>query len=145
MAELKTKKNNASVVGFLGTIKDERKQKDAYALLELFEEVTGEQAKMWGSSIIGFGEQPYSRADGSEHMWMKTGFSPRKQNLTLYIMTGFDEYAEASGYDPKPLLSKLGPHTHGKSCLYIKHLADVDKHILRQLIKQSIQQQGKAQ
>lgn len=145
MPELQTKKNDASVEDFLGTIQDEQKQKDAFSLLELFKEVTAEPAKMWGASIVGFGEQPYERADGSEHSWMKTGFSPRKQNLTLYIMSGFEEYADARGYNPEPLLDKLGPHSTGKSCLYIKRLSDINVSVLEQLIKLSIDVQAKDQ
>ncbi len=144
MAELKTKKNDASVEDFLKTVDDIQMQKDSFELLKIFEKVTGEPAKMWGSSIVGFGEMPYKRAYGSEHIWMKTGFSPRKQSLTLYIMSGFDEYAEASGYDPRPLLDRLGPHSHGKSCLYIKRLSDIDLNILKEIIKVSCDAQEKS-
>ncbi len=141
MPELKTKKNDASVEDFLSSIDDEQKRADSFAILDIFKEATNQEPKMWGSSIIGFGEMPYKRADGSSHVWMKTGFSPRKQNLTLYIMTGFDEYAESSGYDPKPHLEKLGPHSTGKSCLYIKRLSDVDTSVLKKLISESYKSQ----
>lgn len=138
MSELKTKKNDASVENFLRSIEDEQQRADSFKLLEVFKEATRKEPKMWGPSIVGFGEKPYKRSDGSEHSWMLTGFSPRKQNLTLYIMTGFEEYAEFSGYDPKPLLDKLGPYKTGKSCLYIKRLSDVDEEVLRSLIKNSV-------
>ncbi len=143
MPELKTKKNDASVEDFLATIEDEQKQKDAFSLLELSKEVTGEPAKMWGGSIVGFGDSAYKRADGSEHKWMKTGFSPRAQNLTIYIMTGFDEYAQASGYNPQVYLDRLGPHKTGKSCLYIKRLSDIDVSALKELIAASLAVQEK--
>lgn len=129
MAELKTQKNDASVEAFLHTV-DENRREDCFALLKLMEEVTGAEAKMWGSAIVGFGSYHYKYASGREGDWMITGFSPRKQNLTLYIMAGFDRYDE--------LLAKLGKHSIGKSCLYIKRLADVDTDVLRQLVEASV-------
>lgn len=130
MAELKTQKNDASVTDFLNGV-DEKRREDCFALLELMEDVTGEPAKMWGTSIVGFGDYHYHYASGREANWMLTGFSPRKQNLTLYIMSGFDAYDE--------LLAKLGKHSTGKSCLYIKRLSDVDTDVLRRLVKTSVE------
>ncbi len=130
MTELKTKKNDASVTAFLDTIENEKKRQDSYAILELMKEVTGSEPKMWGTRIIGFGQYHYKYASGRENDWMLTGFSPRKQNLTLYIMAGFDQYGE--------LLGKLGKHSIGKSCLYIKKLEDIDQNVLREMVKQSI-------
>ena len=126
MAELKTQKNDQSVDAFLQTVADERKRQDCYDLLALMQEVTGAEPVMWGSSIIGFGSYHYKYASGREGEWFLTGFAPRKQNLTLYIMAGFDQYGE--------LMSKLGKHSTGKSCLYIKRLADVDQYVLRRLV-----------
>ena len=129
MAELKTQKNDASVTDFLNGV-DEKRREDCFALVELMEAATGAPAKMWGTSIVGFGSYHYKYASGREGDWMITGFSPRKQNLTLYIMSGFEEYDS--------LLAKLGKHSTGKSCLYIKRLADVDTDVLRQLVEASV-------
>ncbi|GAB5493431.1 MAG: hypothetical protein Phog2KO_36460 [Phototrophicaceae bacterium] len=131
MAELKTKKNDSDVEAFLNTIEPEKKRQDSFEILRLMEEVTGEEAKMWGESIIGFGSYHYTYASGREADWMLVGFSPRKQNLTLYIMSGFDEYEN--------LLDKLGKHKTGKSCLYIKKIEDVDTDVLRTLVKESVE------
>lgn len=130
MADLKTKPNEASVEAFLNGVEDERKREDSFAILELMLEVTGAEAQMWGSSIIGFGSYHYTYASGREGDWFQVGFAPRKQNLTLYIMSGFDAYDD--------LLGKLGKHKTGKSCLYIKRLADVDLDTLRELVVQSV-------
>ncbi|RLT41381.1 MAG: DUF1801 domain-containing protein [Chloroflexi bacterium] len=129
MAELKTQQNDASVTDFINGV-DEKRRDDCFALLDLMSEVTGAPAKMWGTAIVGFGEYHYKGASGREGDWMLVGFSPRKQNLTLYIMSGFDRYDE--------LLAKLGKHSTGKSCLYIKRLADVDRDVLRQLVAASV-------
>jgi hypothetical protein len=130
MAELKTKPNAQIVTDFLQTIPDEGKKKDSIAILELMREVTGQEPKMWGDSIIGFGTYHYKYSSGREGDWFVTGFSPRKQNLTLYIMSGFDEY--------EALLRKLGKHKTGKACLYINRLADVDLAIMKELIQKSV-------
>jgi len=130
MSTPKTVVNNGSVTDFINSVPDEVKKKDSFALLELFTKITGEKPKMWGSSIIGFGQYHYkSERSSQEGDWMLTGFSPRKQNLTLYILHGFDDY---SG-----LLAKLGKHKTSKGCLYINKLADVDMVILEKLISQS--------
>lgn len=130
MAELKTKVNDASVDKFLNNVKDKSVRDDCYKILEIMKKATRAEPKMWGTSIIGFGSYHYKYASGREGDWMLTGFSPRKQNLTLYIMPGFDEYDD--------LLEKLGKHTTGKSCLYIKRLEDVDMKVLKDLVAKSV-------
>lgn len=129
MAEPKTKKNDASVEAFLHSV-DKKRQDDCFALLELMREATGAEATMWGSAIVGFGEYRYTYAGGRTGDWPVIAFSPRKQNLTLYLSSGFD------GYDD--LLAKLGKHSVSKACLYIKRLADVDTDVLRQLVEASV-------
>jgi hypothetical protein len=136
MAELKTKRTDASVEAFLNTIADERKRRDAFAILDLMKKATKAEPKMWGSNIVGFGSYHFKYASGREGDWFVTGFSPRKGNLTLYIMPGFDRYGE--------LLKRLGKHTTGKSCLYIKTLDDVDLPTLRELVKQSVRHMAKS-
>jgi hypothetical protein len=131
MAELKTKLTDASVEDFLDEIADERKRQDSYTILTMMQEVTGAKAKMWGDSIVGFGSYHYKYASGREADWMLVGFSPRKQNLTLYIMSGFEQYDQ--------LLQRLGKHSTAKSCLYIKRLADVDLAVLRELVRLSVE------
>lgn len=130
MAELKTKPSAASVEVFLDGIADEAKRRDSYAILAMMQEVTGAEAKMWGDSIVGFGSYQYKYASGREGDWPLVGFSPRKQNLTLYIMSGFEQY--------DALLQRLGKHSTGKACLYVKRLADVDLAVLRELVKLSV-------
>ena len=118
MAELKTKPSKESVLDFLNSIPDEKKKKDSFILLEIFKEVTGESPVMWGPSIIGFGTYHYKYTSGREGDWMTTGFSPRKQNLTLYLMC-----------DVKQMdmhLEKIGKYKTGKSCLYINKLEDIN-------------------
>lgn len=130
MAEIKTKANDGDVNGFINSVDNEQKKKDGFALLEIFTQITGEQPKMWGSSIIGFGQYHYkSERSSQEGDWMLTGFSPRKQSLSLYLMMGFEEYED--------LLKRLGKHKTGKGCLYINKLDDVDMDILKDLIKKS--------
>ena len=131
MAEAKTRPNDQSVEGFLNKVPDDKKRQDSFAILELMKQVTGEEPIMWGDSIVGFGTYKYKYASGKEGEWPVTGFSPRKQNLTLYIMSGFDEYDE--------LLENLGVHSTGKSCLYIKKLEDVDQDVLRDLVSKSVE------
>ena len=131
MAELKTKPNDQSVEGFLNKVPDEKKRQDSFAILELMKQVTGDKPIMWGDSIIGFGTYKYKYASGRQGEWPVTGFSPRKQNLTIYIMSGFDEYDD--------LLTQLGKHSTGKSCLYIKKMEDIDQDVLRELISKSVE------
>ena len=131
MAELKTQPNEQNVEDFLNNVENETKRKDSFSILEMMKEETGAEPIMWGDSIIGFGSYHYKYASGRNAEWFLTGFSPRKQNLTLYIMSGFDEYDE--------LLDKLGKHSTGKSCLYIKRLEDVDQDVLRDLVSKSVE------
>jgi hypothetical protein len=137
MAELKTKQNEQSVAAFLNGIEDERKRQDSWAIVELMQAVTGAEPVMWGDSIVGFGSYHYQYASGREGDWMLVGFSPRKQNLTLYIMPGFDRY--------EALLAQLGKYKTGKSCLYIKKLDDVNLDTLRELVSQSVRQMRESQ
>ena len=136
MAELKTKVSDRSVEKFLKGVSDEKKRKDCFTLLEMMKRISRAEPKMWGTSIVGFGTYHYRYASGREGDWFLTGFSPRKQNLTLYIMAGFDEYDD--------LLKKLGKHTIGKACLYVKTLDDVHLPTLRKLIQQSVKHMGRA-
>lgn len=129
-AELKTKVNDASVTKFLNSVEDEQKRNDSFEILKLMKQITKEEPKMWGSSIVGFGSYHYKGKSGREGDWMLTGFSPRKQNLTLYLMGGFDTHAD--------LLNKLGKFTTGAGCLYIKKLDDVDKKVLKELVQESV-------
>ena len=131
MAELKTQPNEQSVEDFLNSVADGTKRQDSFTILELMGQVTGSEPIMWGDSIIGFGSYHYKYASGREANWFLTGFSPRKRNLTLYIMSGFE------GYDD--LLGNLGKYSTGKSCLYIKKLEDVDRDVLRELVSKSVQ------
>ena len=133
--ELKTKVNKASVEGFLNTVKDEEVRKDCFEILKMMKQVTKEEPKMWGTSIVGFGSYHYKGASGREGDWMLTGFSPRKQNLTLYLMGGFDV--------EKDLLKKLGKHKTSVGCLYIKKLDDVDKKVLKELVTESVKKMKK--
>jgi len=130
MAELKTQPTQDSVVDYLNNVENEKKRADSFAILELMAEVTGAEPKMWGDSIIGFGVYRYKYKSGRQGEWFLTGFAPRKQNLTLYIMSGFSAYDQ--------LLGELGKHKTGKSCLYINKLEDIDMDVLRNLVKQSV-------
>lgn len=130
MAELKTKKNTASVEKFLNNVADEQRRKDCFRLLEIMKAETKAEPAMWGTSIVGFGGHQYKYESGRELEWFLVGFAPRKQDLTLYIMGGLERYPS--------LMKKLGKHKTGKSCLYIKKLEDVDLSTLKQLIKQSL-------
>jgi hypothetical protein len=127
MAELKTSRNEASAAEFLAAVADPRRRADAQAVCALMTEVTGEQPTMWGGSIVGFGAYHYRYASGREGDWPAVGFSPRKQALTIYLSEGFEAYDD--------LLARLGPHSTGKSCLYIKRLSDVDEEALRSLVE----------
>lgn len=130
MADLKTTVNKASVTAYLKSVDDEQKRKDCREVIALMREITGKRPKMWGASIIGFGSYHYRYRSGREGDWPLTGLSPRKQNLTIYIMPGFSRYAS--------LMKKLGKYKTGKSCLYVKTLDDVDRGTLRQLIARSV-------
>lgn len=136
MAENKTQKTGASVKDFINSVEIKRRREDGFTLLELMKEVTGEDPEMWGPSIIGFGDYHYRYESGREGDFFLTGFSPRKQSLSLYIMAGFEEYDS--------LLASLGKHRKGASCLYINKLADVDMGVLRELIEKSVEQARKS-
>jgi len=129
-AELKTKVNDASVMEFLNSVTDEQKRNESFEILKLMKQVTKAEPKMWGASIVGFGSYHYKGASGREGDWMLTGFSPRKQALTLYLMHGFDGHAD--------LLNKLGKYKTGMGCLYIKPLDDVDRKVLKELVQASV-------
>ena len=130
MSEPKTKRHDGDVNEFLDAVENPRRKEDARRVLELMRDVTGEPPKMWGSSIVGFGSYHYRYASGREGDWMITGFSPRKQNLTIYIMPGFSEFAG--------LLDRLGKHKTSKSCLYLNKLEDVDQEVLAELVRESV-------
>lgn len=130
MSELKTKVNNASIDKFLNSVADEQTRQDCYEILKIMKQVTKEEPKMWGTSIVGFGSYHYKGASGREGDWMLTGFSPRKQNLTLYLMHGFDVH--------KDLLKKLGKYKTSMGCLYIKKLDDIDRKVLKALVAASV-------
>ena len=130
MAELKTQKNNSSVIDFINSVDNDTEKQDCFALLKIFEECTNEQPTMWGTSIVGYGSYHYkSERSSQEGDWPLTGFSPRKQNLTIYIMPGFDKY--------KKELEKLGKYKTSVSCLYIKKLSDIDTDVLKKIISDS--------
>ena len=132
MAELKTKERNASVTAFLSGITDKQKRADCKAIAKMMREATGKRAKMWGTSIVGFDRYDYRYASGRSGTFMVTGFSPRAQNIAVYIMPGFGKFAA--------LMKKLGKHKTGKSCLYIKRLSDVDSAVLARLITESVRE-----
>lgn len=130
MSTIKTFVNDASVEGFINSVDGDVKKDDAFTILEMYKEATNEKPKMWGSSMIGFGQYHYkSERSKQEGDWPLAAFSPRKQSLTLYIMPGFNDYSD--------LLGKLGKHKTSKACLYINKLADVNLDILQQLIQRS--------
>ncbi|MBU2907604.1 MULTISPECIES: DUF1801 domain-containing protein [Arenibacter] len=129
MTENKTKPNNKSVMAFLNSVVGIEKRKDAHALLELFKNITLEPAVMWGESIIGFGSYHYKYDSGREGDMCITGFSPRKSNFSIYIMSGFS--------NNQKLLDQLGPHKTGKACLYIKRLSDINMDVLSKMIESS--------
>ena len=131
MAELKTKPTAVSVESFLNAIQDEHVRNDCWTIVDIMQKATCAEPRMWGASIVGFGSYHYKYASGREADWMLTGFSPRKQNITLYLMGGFDNHSE--------LLAQLGKHSCAKSCLYIKRLSDVHLPTLRKLVKASVQ------
>lgn len=127
MAENKTQATEADVSGFVANVEPERRRTDSERLLDIFAEVTGYEPKMWGPSIIGYGSYHYKYDSGREGDFLATGFSPRKANLSLYIMPGYQDY--------QPILDRLGKHKLGKSCLYINKLDDVDEDVLKELIR----------
>ena len=130
MATIKTVRNDGDVDAFLASVADETRRNDAIAVCKLMRAVTRKPPEMWGDTIVGFGTHSYRNSRGDDNDWFVIGFSPRKRNLTLYIVNGFDDYDD--------LLARLGPHSTSKSCLYIKRLADVDQKVLRQLVTASV-------
>ena len=132
MAELKTKKTGASVAVYLNAIADKQKRADCKAVARMMRDATGKRAWMWGGSLVGYGSYDYKYASGREGTWFICGFSPRVQNIAIYIMPGF------SGF--KKLMDKLGKYKTGKSCLYIKKLEDVDQKTLEELIAGSVKE-----
>ena len=132
MAELKTKRTTNSVKAFLDRVPDEGMRRDARVIAGIMEQITKAKPALWGSSIVGFGSYHYKYASGQEGDWPVTGFSPRKKSLTLYIMPGFAGYQE--------LLTKLGKHKTGKSCLYINSLDDIHLPTLKTLIRSSVRE-----
>jgi hypothetical protein len=131
MAELKTKENDQSVDAFLATVEDPRKRADCYTLINIMQAAAGEGPRMWGDNIVGFGRYRYKYATGRTGEWPLVAFAPRKQNLTLYIMAGFDNYDD--------LLGKLGKHSTGKACLYVKRLSELDMDVLKALVTASVE------
>ncbi len=130
MYQQKTKETDSDVIEFIESVANPQKRKDAYRLLEVFEETSGYEAKMWGSSIIGFGSYHYIYATGHEGDAPLVGFSPRKAKISLYFATGDQERQE--------LLSDFGKHTSGKACIYINKVDDIDVEVLKKLITRSI-------
>ena len=135
-AELKTQKTDASVEDFLNSLADEGRRSDAFRVLEMYKRVTGEEPKMWGPAIVGFGDRVLKYETGREFDWMIAAFSPRKQNMTLYVICDSPKQPE--------LLAKLGKHTSSVSCLYIKKLSDVDEKVLEAIVKDSYQHTKKS-
>ena len=130
MAELKTKPTKVGVDAFVRKITDAKKRADTKALIAMMKEATKAEPVMWGASIVGFGSYRYEYASGRTGDWPIIGLSPRAQNLTLYIMPGFEEFRD--------LLGDLGPHSTGKSCLYIKRLSDIDVPTLKKIVTKSV-------
>lgn len=130
MAKMKTTPTQASVDAYLDSVEDAQKRADCRAVAAMMAEVTGAPARMWGPSIVGFGSYHYRYASGREGDFMETGFAARKRAITLYVMAGFSEYGD--------LLAKLGKHDTGKSCLYVKRLADVDQAVLWEMVERSV-------
>ena len=130
MGDLKTRPTALSADAFIDALDDEQKRADCRVVGELMAEITGAEGVIWGSSIVGFGSYHYRYASGREGDFFEAGFSPRKRALTIYVMAGFAEYDD--------LLARLGKHTTGKSCLYVKRLADIDLDVLREMLFRSV-------
>ncbi len=135
MTELKTKINDKDVEAFLNSVSDEKKRQDCFVLLDLIRRTTKFEPKMWGDSIVGFGSFHYKSKSGQEGDWYLTGFSPRKQNLTIYIIAGFDQH--------KALMNKIGKHKSSKGCLYISSVDDIDLKLLGELVGKSVKEVAK--
>lgn len=130
MGELKTRPTDRDVTEFLNGIEDEEKRRDCFTLADLMQRITGDKAEMWGESMIGFGRYKYRYASGQTGEWFKTGFAPRKGSLTIYIMAYLENFPQ--------IMERLGKYKTGKSCIYIKRLADIDTQVLDELIGQSL-------
>jgi len=135
MADNKTQPTEVGVLDFVQSLENKQRQVDALALLDIFAKITKRVAVLWGTSIIGYGSYSYQTADKKTHQFMRTGFSPRKQNLALYIMVGFSDFEEK--------MQQLGKFKTGKSCLYINKLSDVDEQVLRELIQLSLDEMAR--
>lgn len=131
MSDIKTKKNDGDVTQFLNTVDNPKRKSDTEIVLSIMRNITGEEPTMWGDSIIGFGSFHYKYASGRENNWFLTGLSPRKQSLTLYIMSGFSRYDQ--------ILQRMGKYKTGKSCLYINKIEDIDLEVLKELITSSVE------
>ena len=131
MSALKTRQNEGNVIAFLNAVEEKQKREDSLALLDIMKEASGEEPKMWGPSIVGFGKYHYKYESGREGNWFLTGFSPRKQKMSVYIVPGFERFND--------LIARLGKYSTGKSCLYFKKLTDIDCDILSQLIRESVE------
>jgi hypothetical protein len=136
MAEMKTRPTSRSVTDFINGIEDPRRRGECRTVMKIMREVTGKRPKMWGPSIVGYGRHHYRYESGREGEWFLAGFSPRKQALTLYIMSGFRKHPD--------LMKRLGKYKTGSSCLYIKSLEDVDVKVLKQLVRESAKYVEKA-
>lgn len=136
MSDLKTQATDANVDAFLHSIPDDARREDCLRVREIMEDVTEAEPRLWGTNMVGFGTYHYRYASGREGDWFLTGFSPRKANLTLYILAGFERY--------EVLLARLGKFKTGKSCLYIKRLADIDEGTLRELVAASVEHMRRA-
>ena len=130
MSDMKTVETDADPAAFLARVENRGRAEDAAEVVEMMRRITGYGPRMWGDSIIGFGRYDYARKDGSQHSFFRTGVSPRKQNLTVYIMPGFSQFADQ--------LARLGPHKHSSSCLYLGRLTSVDGAVLEELIRASV-------
>jgi hypothetical protein len=135
MAELKTRPTKASVSAFIDAIEDKQQKADIKKIAAMMRKATGSRARMWGEQIVGFGTYTYANTAGKNFAWMLTGVSPRKQAISVYIMTGFTRF--------EALMNRLGKYKTGKSCLYIKRLSDVDDDVLQRLISASVRQMRK--
>lgn len=127
--QLVNAETDSDVSTFIAAIENQQRKKDSQAILELMQELTGKEPKIWGRNIVGFGKYSYQRKNGEEYEWFKVGFSPTKAHLSVYVMYDLEKEAE--------LLSQLGPHKHGKGCLNIKKLETVDQEVLKKLILKS--------
>lgn len=131
MSSNKTVATEANVEDFINAVESDQKRADSREMVEMMKRITGSEPRMWGSSLVGFGQYHYKYASGREGEFFITGFSPRKTALTIYIMPGFDRY--------KKQLQQLGPCKTGKSCLYLKSLDRVDREVLEEIISDSVQ------